>query len=82
MHKSNVKAIPKKPVPMPFALHTKAMSFNELAMRYLASHTNLLSQSMLNVRIAHLSEQLLAFFRGATAQRYSARTAAEIYLYP
>jgi len=62
MRKSNVKAIPKKPVPMPFALHTKAMSFNELAMRYLASHTNLLSESMLNVRIAHLSEQLLAFF--------------------
>ena len=62
MNKSNVKAISKKLKPMPSALHTKAMSFNELAMRYLASHTDLLSESMLNARIAHLSEQLLAFF--------------------
>lgn len=62
MNKSNVKATPKKSVPMPYALHTKGMSFNELAMRYLAAHTDLLSASMLNTRIAHLSEELLAFF--------------------
>lgn len=62
MNKSSIKAISKKSTPMPTALHTKTMSFNELALRYLASHQPLLSESILNTRIAHLSELLLLFF--------------------
>lgn len=62
MNKSSIKAISKKSTPLPTALHTKTMSFNELALRYLASHKFLLSESMLNARIAHLSEWLLVYF--------------------
>lgn len=62
MNKSSIKAISKKSTPLPTALHSKTMSFNELALRYLASHQPLLSESILNTRIAHLSELLLAFF--------------------
>jgi hypothetical protein len=62
MNKSGIKAISKKSTPSPTALHTQTMSFNELALRYLASHKFLLSESMLNARVAHLSEWLLVFF--------------------
>jgi hypothetical protein len=62
MNKSGIKAISKKSTPSPTVLHTQTMSFNELALRYLASHKFLLSESMLNARVAHLSEWLLVFF--------------------
>jgi hypothetical protein len=62
MNKSGIKAISKKSTSSPTALHTQTMSFNELALRYLASHKFLLSESMLNARVAHLSEWLLVFF--------------------
>lgn len=62
MNKSGIKAISKKSTPSPTDLHTQTMSFNELALRYLASHKFLLSESMLNARVAHLSEWLLVFF--------------------
>ena len=62
MNKSGIKAISIKSTPLPIALHMKTMSFNELALRYLASHKFLLSESILNARISHLSEWLLGFF--------------------
>ena len=40
----------------------RPMLFNELAMRYLASHSATLSASVFNLRVHHLSEQLLGFF--------------------
>ena len=40
----------------------RPMLFNELAMRYLANHSATLSASVFNLRVHHLSEQLLGFF--------------------
>ena len=43
-------------------MHVKPMLFNELAMRYVSTHSDHLSAEILNNRISDLSEQLLSFF--------------------
>lgn len=62
MNNNSIKTAPQVSTPLASPLHAKTMSFNELALRYLASNKHLLSEPVLNARIAHLSELLLAFF--------------------
>lgn len=62
MNKSTVRQAQQKTTRPGPAVNSKPMFFNELALRYLASHADQCSQTTFNTRIAHLSEWLLNFF--------------------
>lgn len=62
MNKRVTSSSPRRDASLGAVSLRRPMLFNELAMRYLASHSGSLSIPVFNLRVLHLSEQLLGFF--------------------
>ena len=62
MNKRVTSSSPRRDASLGAVSLRRPMLFNELAMRYMASHSGSLSIPVFNLRVLHLSEQLLGFF--------------------